>query len=245
MVKTTHQFYSPTLKFFVGAIVGGLVSALPTLAHAQERFDNGVIQFDFDTVIEFEFLESNNAYQSTFGVVNLSTRERFPLIEEVIPSNAAQSINVPSDFEDDAGLQNRDDFIGTPGNAVPNPLAEFEFEADVPYAFYLESSYNGQPAGIVYSTDTENPNDGQQVRFEDNISRLAEGGVIIRLDDTGSLLVGGGQQDRDLDDFIVRAGGHLACPFSDQLSQDERSPLSTTAATPQASPQHIASSCHE
>jgi hypothetical protein len=197
----------------VAAVVGSLTSAVPMVAIAQEQFDNTVVRFNVDTIVEFEFLESNNAYQSTFGVIDLSTGERFPLIEEVIPSDMTQPLNVPSDYEDDTGFSTSDDFPGTPGNAVPNPFAEFMFEANTPYAFYLESSFNGRPAGIVYSTNAENPNLEQQASFENNIEALAAGGVIIRLDDTGSLLVSASQQDRDLDDFVVRAGGYLDCQF--------------------------------
>jgi hypothetical protein len=207
------------LGMIAGGIIGSLVGSWPSVANAQEKFDNDVIQFEFNTIVEFEFLESNNAFQSTFGVVNLRTGQRFPLLAEIIPSDFDQPVNVPSDFADDVGLQNQDDFIGTPGNTVPDPFAEFEFEANVPYAFYLESTYNGRPAGIVFSTDAENPNRDRQARFEDNILGLADGGVVIRLDDTGALLVGQGQQDQDLDDFVVRAGGHLECPFTSQFGQ--------------------------
>ncbi len=195
----------------VATVIGSLASTVPMMAIAQEQFDNTVVRFNVDTIVEFEFLESNNAYQSTFGVIDLSTGERFPLIEEVIPSDMAQPLNVPSDYEDDTGFNIRDDFPGTPGNTVPNPFAEFMFEANKPYAFYLESVFNGRPAGIVYSTNAENPNLEQQARFENNIEALAAGSVIIRLDDTGSLLVNTNQQDRDLDDFVVRAGGYLDC----------------------------------
>ncbi len=229
----------------MGAVAGGLASIWPGLSHAQERFDNDVIRFELDTIVEFEFLESNNAFQSTFGVIDLSTGQRFPLFAEVIPSDFPQVVNVPSDFEDDAGAQNQDDFIGTPGNTVPNPYAEFEFEANVPYAFYLESTYNGLPAGIVYSTDAENPDTGRLARFEDSITGLAEGGIVIRLDDTGALLVGDGQQDRDLDDFIVRAGGYLDCPFSTQLSQDGRSPITSSTIHSAESSQPIAYACQK
>ena len=63
----------------------------PSTAAAVEEFSNGGIRFDVDTVIEFEFLESNGSYQSVFGIVNLETgdlqilesadREREPTAE--------------------------------------------------------------------------------------------------------------------------------------------------------------------
>jgi hypothetical protein len=196
----------------VWAIAALAVVSVATPAWAEERFSNGGIQFDVDTVIEFEFLESNGAYQSTFGVVNLNTGERTPLIREMKPSDRYQSVEQPSDFMDDTGLEDQNDFPGTPGNAVPQPLAEFEFRANTPYAFYLESIYNGQPAGIFYSTDGQNPGVNSRVRFDGGIAGLAANGVMVRWDDTGSLLVDSQAEDQDYDDFVLRAGGHLVCP---------------------------------
>lgn len=186
---------SLTIALGIGAI------AIATPAQAQDRFDNTVVQFETDTVVEFEFVSSEGVYQSTFGVVNLNTGDRTPLINEARPSDRSSSI-----------IANPVDGIGTPGNTVPQPLAEFEFEANTPYAFYLESFYNGQPAGMFYSVDVRNPSNNRRLRFEGDSSRLGNGGVLLRWDDTGSLLVPPIQQDRDYNDFTVRAGGHLACP---------------------------------
>ena len=187
----------------------GLAIAAP--AQAQDRFNPEGIQFEVDTIVEFGFLESNGVYQSTFGVINLETGEKTPLLVEVKPSDVPQPVQVPSDFMDDAGLENRDDFLGTPGNTVPEPIAEFLFEANTAYAFYLESFYEGQSAGILYSTDLRNGDRRSRVLFEGD---LANGGVILRWDDSGSVLVDAPRQDQDFDDFIVQAGGHLDCPYT-------------------------------
>lgn len=195
------------------SLIGGLTLGLAAPAQAQDQLDNTGIQFIEDTVVEFEFLESNGVYQSTFGVINLNTMERTPLLIEVKPSDRAQAVNRPSDFEADVGTSNADDFQGTPGNAVPTPLAEFQFEANTPYAFYLESFYNGMPAGLVYSTDIRNSGREQQVIFDGEVTNLGTGGVLVQWDDTGALLVNPPDQDRDFDDFIVRLGGHIACPL--------------------------------
>jgi hypothetical protein len=187
-----------------------------TPVQAQEQFDTDAIAFEVDTVVEFEFLESNGLYQSTFGVINLETGERTPLIAEIKPSDALQSVNLPSNFQDYPNFQSQYDSLGTPGNAVPEPLAEFEFKANTPYAFYLESFYNGHSAGVVYSTSGQNLGGSDRIVFEGNtlegnIVALGNGGVVLRWDDTGSLLVQPAEEDRDFDDFIVRAGGHLDC----------------------------------
>jgi hypothetical protein len=199
---------------FLSVLSGFLIAANVTPAQARDQFNNNAIQFDVDTVVEFEFLESNGVYQSTFGVINTNTGERTPLIVEIKPSDLTQPVNVPSDFTNDTPLDDRDDFLGTPGNTVPEPLAEFEFQANTPYAFYLESFYNGQSAGVVYSTSLQNSGGTTRIMFDGDVPALATGGVLLQWDDTGSLLVQPAQEDRDFDDFVVRAGGHLDCPPS-------------------------------
>ncbi|WP_052754452.1 hypothetical protein [Calothrix sp. 336/3] len=107
---------------------------------------------------------------------------------------------------------NSGDFVSSPGNAVPQPLAEYLFKANTPYAFYLESFYGDRPTGILYSHNNKNRNGNQQSKFSADFSGLAKGGVTIRWDDTGSALVRSNLEDTDFDDFIIRAGG--LCPPS-------------------------------
>ncbi|MBW4493128.1 MAG: hypothetical protein KME26_08590 [Oscillatoria princeps RMCB-10] len=197
----------------LGALAGGLVSTFSTAVQAEDTFGNSGLQFDTDTIVEFEFIESNGAFQSTFGVINLDTGEKTPLIVEVKPSDIVQDPNRPSDFIDDTNTGRQNDFVGTPGNAVPQPLAEFEFKAKTRYSFYLESTYNGRTAGILYSTDFQNLNRRQQTLFEGGMSGLSQGGTAIRWDDTGIVKA---LEERDFDDFIVRIGGHLECPYQGQ-----------------------------
>lgn len=187
----------------LSAVTGVLFVTASLPARAQDRFDNGVIQFDVDTVVEFEFLESRGVYQSTFGVIDLRTQERIPLVQEVQPSDRPVT---------DLGTAQYSDALGTSGNAVTLPLGEFEFKANTPYALYLESYYAGRPAGIFYSTDARNPQQEQRLQLEGNVADLANGGVVLRWDDTGALLVAEPLQDNDFNDFTVRAGGHLVCP---------------------------------
>ncbi len=194
----------------VSLMAGAWLVAYPGAAQAEEQFGNQGITMDVDTIVEFEFLESNGLYRSTFGVINLATGDRTPLIVEVIPTDGLPSTGRTVNRVTSGPPGSTD--VGSPGNAVPEPLAEFEFKANTPYAFYLESFLNGQPAGIYYSAVEQNRDRGTRSSFEGNFSDLAAGGVIVRWDDTGSLLVRPSQQDRDFDDFIVRAGGHLSCP---------------------------------
>lgn len=180
-----------------GLVTGLMAGALTTPAQAQERFDNEGIQFDTPTIIEFEFAGSDGVYQSTFGVENLATGERTPLLREERSPNSNDNVGV-----------------------VANSLAEFEFAANTPYAFYLESTYNGQFAGLLYSTNSRNPNNQRLLSFDGGMSGLNDGGTLLQWDDTGSLLVPPAQQDRDFNDFLVYAGGHIACPYA-QLPEQE------------------------
>ncbi|MDJ0631901.1 MAG: hypothetical protein QNJ34_01805 [Xenococcaceae cyanobacterium MO_188.B29] len=227
------------------ATTGCLLSVSQT-THAQSALRNDGIQFTQDTIVEFEFIESHGAYQSAFGVVDLdscqssygnvdlSTCERIPLLVEEKASDFPESVVRRSTYEDNENQTQ--DFLGTPGNAVPHPMAEFMFKAGKRYAFYLESSFNGVPAGIKYSSAIYNPRDSQQAIFVDNLTpdilqarrrntpdinldpqleqelgQLVNGGIVIRWDDTGSVLVPQAKQDTDFDDFIIGVGGELDC----------------------------------
>ncbi|MGB3491124.1 MAG: DUF4114 domain-containing protein [Elainellaceae cyanobacterium] len=201
-MKETHSLHrvcrasTPSFGLGLKGLMAGLVTSLiavplASVAQAQEQFGNNGIQFDTPTIVEFEFAGSDGVYQSVFGVENLSTGERTPLLREERSPNPNQDIGV-----------------------VANPLTEFEFAANTPYAFYLESIYNGQPAGVLYSINSLNPNNSQQIVFDGGMLGLVEGGTLLQWDDTGSLLVPPSGQDRDFDDFLVQAGGYVACPYS-------------------------------
>ena len=225
----------------------GLLNAFSLSATAEELVSNRGIQFDEDTVVEFEFIESNGAYQSTFGVIDLDscqtdpagvlqfdTCTKTPLLKEVKSADTYDTIFRPSDYETDLMQNNsKKDFLGTPGNAVPEAMAEFLFKADRKYAFYLESYYEGhpQPASIVYTTDFFNDRGNRQALFNkegltkaeiaqrrasssanDNyFASLVDGGVLLFFDDTGKTMVRDGLQDTDFDDFVVGIGGGYEC----------------------------------
>lgn len=190
-------------------ISAAVLALIPRPALAQELFSNQGIRLAVDTVVEFEFLESNGSYRSVFGIMNLQTGEKFPLYSEVKEADSPQPVNRPSSYQDDVGAQHRSDFYGSPGVTVPQPLREFRFAANTDYSFYLDSSFNGQPAGTLYSTSNQNPDRLDYARFEDPLDALISGGLLLRWEDTGSVLVGSNNTDYDYDDFVVRIGGHL------------------------------------
>ncbi len=238
------QSLSQSNKILMGVSLGtlGFLNIMTSSAIAENYFGNNKIQFDRDTTIEFEFIESHGAYQSTFGVLDLDSCQtqgggeiifdscdKTALIVEAKASDAQDTVNRPSSHEDTLSQQSLEtDFIGTPGNAVPRPMSEFKFKAGKSYAFYLESSFNGEFAGIVYSAASLNSQGNVQAIFEEGsietaqmISRqnipdhnenqyeaLINGGILIRFDDTGSQLVKTDYQDVDFDDFVVGIGGY-------------------------------------
>ncbi|MBO0347845.1 hypothetical protein J0895_01720 [Phormidium pseudopriestleyi FRX01] len=207
-------------SLFLGAVASlsalVLLNPLSVKATGENLVDNTGILFDLETIIEFEFIESNGAYQSTFGVMNLQTGEKTPLLVEVKPADRVQSVEAESTYQDNSRRGISNDFRGTPGNTVPQPLVAFQFQANTPYVFYLESTLNGRPAGILYSTSSQNPGGNKQLRFEGDFSTLGTGGVALYWDDTGSLLVDTELEDQDFDDFIIQVGGNLDCPFDNE-----------------------------
>ncbi|MGD1910888.1 MAG: hypothetical protein ACFB2X_08550 [Rivularia sp. (in: cyanobacteria)] len=155
------------------------------------------------------------AYQSVFGVRNETTGEEFDLIGETKPSDLSMSdyertLNQPSDGLTD----NPNDFQGTIGNGkalLPPGTAQFRFKAGNKYSFYLKSQFRGRNVGVVYSTDVKNPAGNRQAKFVGGFSALANGGAVIRWDDTNSQIPRVNQNDNDFDDFIVKVGGHEKC----------------------------------
>jgi hypothetical protein len=171
-----------------GAIVAALFAGFGQAASAAEQFSEQTIQFDRDTIIEFEFLKSNNVAQSTFGVVNLTTGEKTPLVAETRP-------------QDKPGKN----YTGTAGKAVRKPFAEFTFKSATPYALYLESTVKGKPATTVYSTPDKNGG-AQLAKFDNDATALGGQGIKIGWNDGTSSKAGSFNQ------FMVIAGGGVGCP---------------------------------
>lgn len=230
-------------------------------AMAEDLVGNQGIQFQEDTIVEFEFIESHGAYQSTFGIIDLDSCQasstgqiifesctKTPLLAEIKASDSFDFNDVyrESSYETDLQAGRNNDFLGTPGNTVPNHLAEYRFQANKVYAFYLESQFDGKPAGVVYSTDLINSKGNKQALFhEENLTTqtvaqrrnspafdanqfkaLTTGGLLINLDDTGSTLVKTGNEDTDFDDFIVGIGGYVCNPTQADESQGVQQKIS-------------------
>ena len=150
-----------------------LISALLLFAStrplwADERFDNREVHFDKDTLVDFTFKSSNGAYRSTFGVIDLTTGLKTPLLTEVKPFDKATS----ADELQPKVLPNPriDDYTGTPGITVPQPRAQFLFKGDRTYVFYLESFYGGQLVGTLPSSN------GVHLRTNGDFLTLSRGG---------------------------------------------------------------------
>jgi hypothetical protein len=184
MLKTSKlQKLSLGCSAVVAAAFGGLQPA-----SAAEQFNPEGVQFDRDTIIEFEFLRSNNQAQSTFGVVNLATGERTPLIAETRATDKPKGR----------------DYTGTAGKAVRKPYAEFTFQSNTAYGFYLESKAKGKAPVIVYSTPDKNGG-AQLARFDNDVTALGSQGIKIGWND-------GMSSNSSFEGFSVIAGGGVGCP---------------------------------
>jgi hypothetical protein len=170
------------------AIATAALSSFTQLANAAEQFNNQTIQFERDTIMEFQFLKSNNAAQSTFGVVNLATGEKTPLISE-------------ARAQDKPGRN----YAGTSGKAVRKPFAEFTFKSGTPYSLYLESTQKGKGTTTVYSVPEKNGG-AQLAKFDNDATALGTQGVKIAWNDGISNKTG------DFGQFLVIAGGGVGCP---------------------------------
>ena len=171
-----------------GAIATTVFGSLVQSASAAEQFTNQTVQFDRDTIIEFQFLGSNNAAQSTFGVLNLATGEKVPLISE-------------ARAQDRPGKNS----VGTAGKAVRKPFAEYTFKSGTPYTLYLESTAKGKGTTTVYSAPDRNGG-AQLAKFDNESTALGTQGVKIGWNDG---LAGKGS---DFNQFLVIAGGGIGCP---------------------------------
>jgi hypothetical protein len=199
--------------------IAGLILTAPAKAQNPPPAGEG-IQFNEQTVVEFEFRESHGFFQSTFGVVNLNTGETIDLFRETKPFDDftdAAELNRPSRGTNDIGTQR--DFIGTPGNSVLDPIKRFTFQPNTPYAFYLQviDPRSGQVKTTLYSTKFVQTANGSTPGTSQTVGSLADGevgdrkGVRISWDDTGLPQPG---KDQDFDDFVVEAGGYDLIGFT-------------------------------
>lgn len=244
-------------KFCSGKIFGilstlGMLNALSMTASADIVGNQG-IRFDEDTIVEFEFIESHGAYQSSFGVIDLDSCQtnsagiinfdsctKTPLLSEVKASDKFDTVYRRSSYQTDLEEARNNDFLGTPGDTVPDFEQEFIFESSKRYAFYLESEFDGKPAGTVYTTDLINSRGNRQALFNEEgltaaavakrrsdptvdankFDYLVDGGLLINFDDTGSTLVKTNDEDVDFDDFIVGMGGGILCNYGQASDGD-------------------------
>jgi hypothetical protein len=183
-----------------------LTGAVASVTQAQEALTNAVIQFPEDTIIEFELIDTHGYYQSTFGVVDSSTKRKVPLFVETKPYDD----NTPSvPGRDDTGTQ--PDFRGTVegggvvnGEGQANKFIKFTFKAGTPYVFYLDSV---DPVTKQTKTSYLSTNN-LAGRFTGSLV-AGETGNLIEWDDSGLPKPG---KDNDFDDFAIIAGGFVLTP---------------------------------
>ncbi len=196
----------------MGAVAAGLIGSFAAPVQAQDSFGNQVVQFPVDTTVEFEFIESHGAYQSSLGIVNVDTGQPVKvLFSEVKPYDTAGTGQPQPSSPGRNNVGTPIDFLGTAeGGTVQSKFSEFTFEANTRYGFYLESvSPTGQTRRTVLSTSE------LAAVFDGALDAGNRGGVTgsrIAWDDEGLPRPG---KDQDFDDFVIEAGGFLVtvpCP---------------------------------
>ncbi len=182
-----------TITIGIGLVSLALAGIFAPAAKADE-FGNGAVQFDKETAVEFEAIESHGSYKATFGVMDLNSGAKTILIKEDKASDS-----------DDLGVNKASDFLGTPSNTLNPAKNIFKFQANTPYTFYLESrNSSGRVVSTVYSTSARNEGSSVQAQFDKDFAGLTSPGVKISWDDKAQ---GGVKTAEDFNDFIVIAGG--------------------------------------
>lgn len=189
--------------------------ALSSFAAPAQAFSFGTsgIQFDTDTTVNFNFVESHGMFTSALNIFEASdlTKSVAKLFWETKQSDNTYF----------------NEWKGTFGNAVTsadgNNSASFTFKAGVSYVLGLASTLDGNSQGTMYSTSSLNTASGgtQQAVFGNatalgnslNTSSTSSftqasnftagnpfaGNVMIAFDDRGN------GNDADFQDFIVKA----------------------------------------
>jgi hypothetical protein len=184
-----------------GLASAALLGLAAPAAFSADEFSPNAITFDRDTAIEFEFKESHGSYLATFGVMDLNSGEKTPLIKEDKPADS-----------NEREVNKATDFLGTPGNAVSQPKNTFTFKANTPYTLYLESrTASGRPAALVYSNDAKNLNSRQQAKLSAGFEGLSSQGIQVSFDDQDKVKQDVTRTDNDFNDFVVIAGGGYGC----------------------------------
>ncbi|MDX2228162.1 MAG: hypothetical protein NW220_00900 [Leptolyngbyaceae cyanobacterium bins.349] len=203
MIKQ-NTLFNPVAIAVAAAI--GVTSAIAPATQAQEALTNGAIRFPEDTVVEFELVDTHGYYQSTFGVVDTTTRQKVPLFVEIKPYDQPNP-SVPG--RDDTGTT--PDYYGTVeggsvvnGEGQANKFIKYTFKAGVPYVFYMDSV---DPRTREVKTSYLSTNN-LATRFSGSLV-AGETGNLIEWDDSGLPRPG---KDNDFDDFAIIAGGFTLGP---------------------------------
>ncbi len=178
-----------------------------------ETFGTNGLKFVQDTNVEFTFIQSNGAFQSTLKLFEVGSSNTLTAVKTLFAETKGS----------DDGWKNG--WLGTCGNTVLNCTTYYTFQANKTYTLGLDSGANG----IVYSTTALNnfaPGGTQQAVFNSFGSQgqpdttpfpIGDGGqfqaadplamvVKIGIDDRGN------NNDKDFQDFTVTALGTRSVP---------------------------------
>lgn len=150
------------------SLVAGSALALSAMPAEAFSFGNDGIKFGTKTKVDFEFLESHGAFQSTLFIVEAGAKDTD--VYTLFTENQAFDANNP-------------DYLGTCPTSVTAPdgscTNSFIFEAGVEYSLLLDSGNNGK----VWSTDVLNMPVEQLAKF--NFGQTEAGKYTIDFEDKG------------------------------------------------------------
>lgn len=227
MVNT--KFFNQTAYFcsLLSASLFGL-GLIPKAAQANSNFSNQSINFDRDTVVEFEFIQSHGSYQSVFGMINQTTGQETIIFQETQPYDGYGEIQQTSSNPRENDTGSNVDFVGTFGETVvqgsdltvvkisgkpDGQVVEVPFRANQEYTFFLKTfRSDGSLKSQSFSTQEFLNLDGSLNggnRNRDNYGRTITG-TSLAWEDGGRI-----SNDEDHDDFVVEAGGFDFDPCPD------------------------------
>jgi hypothetical protein len=196
-----------SFKSFVttGVAAGATVSALAVAPAAYAgsfsigglTSDSGFIQFDKNTRVQFDFLESRGFFKSAFGIYDQD-------------GNLVETLFTEQKRFDSGSSDAKNDWLGTCPETVPVCKAVFEFQAGVQYQFGLtpEPTLSGDHGDSIDADGLTIDAGGYSVGADPNFAIVSNADGYIRSTVGPAAIAGGADpQDELLDtssfDFFV------------------------------------------
>ena len=196
-------------KTLIIGITAATATAMFGVAGPASAFTFGTngISFETNQDIQFSFVSSNGAFQSTLKIFEVLKNGKLQAVDDGVLFTEVK----PSDDGPNNGYR------GTLGNAVQQVNSTFRFLANTVYTLGLVSTWNDKDAGAVYSTSSLNLKGTHSQRAVFGSTGGEEGQTFTEANTflSGNPLTGPvaiafediqfGNGDNDFNDFVVTA----------------------------------------